>query len=233
MLNVNQLCGFGAGNRLPISFTHIGTVSDSTTQTTYTYTAAAIGVADPTRRVVIFFHWQVTNSALTVNSATIGGIAATIHTQTTTGPTSAQGDTGCAILSALVPTGTTANVVVTLSGAASRSLIGVTTQYNESITAPFNVMAPDNTMSSGVLSATMNIPEQGLNYAACTGAGASGGSWTWSGNTERYDAPHAGAAGLTLTGAVEGPLAAQTGRTIQATLVSTPSRGAEVAMSWV
>ncbi|MBZ9706078.1 hypothetical protein LB543_05005 [Mesorhizobium sp. ESP7-2] len=74
----------------------------------------SIGAAAANRRVYMIVHWLKSSSpAATLNSATIGGVAADIHAQNK-GAVGSLG-VGVAIISALVPTGTTANVTLTFS----------------------------------------------------------------------------------------------------------------------
>ena len=61
MLMINNLSGFGASgsSAIPLTSTFLQATSDSTDQTTYTFSSVNIGAADATRRVVVAFHWSV------------------------------------------------------------------------------------------------------------------------------------------------------------------------------
>lgn len=234
MLNVNALSGFGASSDAPVtpaSLSYIGLSSDNTASSTPSYSGVSIGAADSTRRVFAVVHWGVTNAARTLSSATIGGVAATIHAQTTTGPTSAQNDTGVAIFSALVPTGTTATVAMTFSGSVTRSQLAIYSMLNPINTTPHATMT-DNTMSSGVMSGTINIPTVGMLIAATTAAALSGMTNSWVGATENYDTAHPNAAGQCATGASGTGMTLESNRTVSSTTTSTPVRGALAAVSW-
>lgn len=75
------------------------------------FTGAAIGAASSSRRVlVVVFHNNLTSR--TVASATIGGVAATVHK----GSVDNGGSWDVFVISAVVPTGTTADIVMTMSG---------------------------------------------------------------------------------------------------------------------
>lgn len=76
----------------------------------FTYTNAPIGTAVADRLVVVALH--TTEGLNAVSSATIGGISATVHAN----PASANG-CNVTFISASVPTGTTATIVVTMTGA--------------------------------------------------------------------------------------------------------------------
>lgn len=92
--------------------------TDTTNQTTYTYSSCSIGTAASDRRVHVG-GWS-SNNTRTVSSVTIGGVSATINIQS-----GGVGNGTSFIATANVPTGTTADVVVTWSGAQIRSAIGV------------------------------------------------------------------------------------------------------------
>lgn len=74
----------------------------------YTVTAEPIGPASATRRVVV---GVTTSSARTITGGTFGGVTATIDHQI-----ALTGTARIAILSAIVPTGLTADLTVTLDG---------------------------------------------------------------------------------------------------------------------
>ncbi|MCA3573501.1 MAG: hypothetical protein IOC86_06245, partial [Aestuariivirga sp.] len=86
------------------------------TFTTETYTSRPIGEASSTRRVVVAIAAGSDHtSEVTVTGVTIGGVTSTIHVQNTN--FSSNKSCVTAIASAVVPTGTTATVAVTFSGA--------------------------------------------------------------------------------------------------------------------
>lgn len=206
-------------------------IDDNTAQTTYTFTGVPIGAVDGTRRVVVVFHWNVTNALRTFVTGTIGGVAATLHVQASTGPTGAQTDQGTLIMSALVPSGTTATVVVTMSAACLRSSIAVYRAINEAA-PPFHAVMTDITLAAGVLTGTLNIPAVGMLIAGSTVAKTGATGTTWVGVTEQYDADHSGSAGMLRTGGFAQNLALETPRTVSSTTTGTTVRGALVAMSW-
>jgi hypothetical protein len=126
MLHVNQLIGFGAGGGGPPTYSYTDTGEDLVGRTTYTFSAKAIGAAAGGRLVVVsLLSYQ--SSARTVSSVTIGGITAAIHQATV----DVSGDhILTAIAYAVVPTGTTANVVVTFSGSMGACGMGVYALYD-------------------------------------------------------------------------------------------------------
>lgn len=98
------------------SLSYIGTLTDLTVTNSHTFTSASIGVASSDRVVAcaINFTAMSENSSWALSSATIAGVAATIHTQHT-GPDGYY-SSGVAIISASVPSGTTGNIVLSFNG---------------------------------------------------------------------------------------------------------------------
>lgn len=90
--------------------TYIGEATLNFSGSTSTATAANIGTASANRRVVASCQ-QGTAAGRTLTSATIGGISARIEAQCTDSGSNA----GAYIISAVVPTGTTADIVMTFS----------------------------------------------------------------------------------------------------------------------
>lgn len=207
------------------------TEDDADQATTYTYATQNFGVAEATRRIVVVFNWSVQNAARVVTSGTIGGIAATVHLSATTGPTVAQTDCGTAILSALVPSGTSGNIAIVANGAMSRSSIGVYRAVGEGVATPHATMN-DIAMSAGVLTGTINIPGGGWVVGGACGNTTPGQAFTWAGVTGNYDSPSAEAAGVVYSGGHATNLPLEVGRTVSATLSGTPVRGALAAISW-
>lgn len=92
---------------------------DASNNSTYTFTATDVGSAEATRRVIVGAHQY--GGSVTLTSATIGGVSAT--EVTTDSANTAQ----TLLLIAHVPTGTTADVVLTWSGSTSGSAVSVWT----------------------------------------------------------------------------------------------------------
>jgi hypothetical protein len=102
--------------------TYTGNASNGTPTNPHTFTAAAIGTAAADRHVIVAATWSTAASVTNITGITVGGVAATIDATYY----NATGPRGCTIARAAVPTGTTANVVVTMSGAVP-SRLGVGT----------------------------------------------------------------------------------------------------------
>lgn len=229
MLMLTQLNGFMAGGALPppsISLTD--TVEDPGDNSTYTFTSRAIGAADATRRVVVVCHWSRTTAVVALSSATIAGVSATIHVD--------DGGSGLggrvAIISALVPTGTTATVVLNFATTQNRAFIAVYRAINESSASPF-ATASDNTVTGNQFDTTINIPGNGWVVAGVNANQAgSGMTWTLTGVTIQYQGAYSDAGAVSRAGGFDTGLSAQTGRSMVALASATPVGGGLCAMSW-
>ena len=149
---------------------------------TYTFTGQSIGVANASRRVIVGVSWSsaisATENALT--SATIGGVAATIDAYSGHITDSRQ----CAIISAIVPTGTTADIVVNLAANSLRMGIGVWTVNGADPTGASNV---SKNLVSGTLSVTTTAGDHVVCVGVATNDGAAPINVNWTGATERYE----------------------------------------------
>lgn len=156
-------------------------VADATNATEYTFSAVDIGVAAGNRSVIVVINSRGLGTTRTVSSATIGGIGATISVQ---GTNIAGGNSSIsAVIVASVPTGTTADVVVTFDAEMLRCGIG-----------SFSTTGIDNTATDSFVSTSDGDPTGTIDVVA--GGFAVGGAYSqeaspsasWTGLTERYDA---------------------------------------------
>ncbi len=178
MLILNQLVGFGVGGVAASIVTYLQDAVLTTDVGTYTFSSQNIGTASDARWIVAGIGWAAGVSR-TFTSCTIGGVTATTLVAANDSATEAR------LVIAKVPTGTTADVVVTLSGAAVRCAISLwhVLSYND-LTTPFHT-GSDNTLSGSDVSASLNIPASGYGFGVCYGALASGtAALAWSGLTE-------------------------------------------------
>jgi hypothetical protein len=155
----------------PIEGAFWQSATNSADLTIYTFSAQPIGTAAEGRRVVVGIG---TNSTRTVSSVTIGGVSASIDATHFV-----SGDGRVAIASAVVPTGTTADVVVTLDSGALGCGIGVWTLTGG---------APTGHVDSG------GGDPIGLDVSTAAGdvviayvAGIANQVFTWTGATERFE----------------------------------------------
>jgi len=180
--------------------------------TTYTFTDRAIGTAAATRVVIVGVGFFA--SGASVASMTIGGISAAMQ--------QAQVFTngGDEIWTAVVPTGTTATIVITFSSGANRCAIGVWSAYGTSGATKY-----DGANATGTVSSTtaVDIPAGGV--AVGFGYSNSNTTSTWSGLTEDFDTT---AESRNYTGASDAFATLQSGPTISNTFATGSNCGISV-----
>lgn len=189
--------------------------------TTYTFSSCDIGDPHPARLVIVAVEAGASNR--TIVSATIGGVAATIACQVT------DSFSRLAIIYAVVPTGTTADIVIEYSGSQSYCGIGWW------IASPASTTPHDtdtNTAGSGTaVSASLNTTAGGFWIAVARAGGTgSGRTYSWNVGTERYDEAISGE--NDHTGADADGTSTATGVTITATASNTKSTFQIAAASW-
>ncbi len=123
-----------------------GSAEDTSNATIYTFTGQPIGTADTARFVVVGVA-MVGTAARTVSTLTIGGISASKLTAAGV----QNGNTDLEFWGVVVPTGTTATVVMTASGACTRCAIFIwaLTNYTGN---PAPVVASDTTLDQTIAS---------------------------------------------------------------------------------
>ncbi len=153
--------------RKPIEFSETDTSSFTSVApggTTVTFSNQAIGAADANRRVYVGAGGLIL-AGRTLVSATIGGISASLHVSNSND--SEGNEYFAAIFSAAVPTGTTANVVLTFSGTLNDqtdvSIAVYRALYVENTTA-YDTDAVDDDDS---ISLTLDTPSGGFVIACC------------------------------------------------------------------
>lgn len=142
---------------------------------THTFTAADVGIATATRRIIVGYILDENTSS--TPTMTIGGIAAT-HVRSEVRPSSRFG-----FYIAVVPTGTTADIVLTFAGAASFCYITVWRVTGMSTSTLLD--AHDNVITtSGSATETITTQANGFAMGLCL---RSSGSTTWTGLTEIFE----------------------------------------------
>lgn len=152
--------------------THRDATSSASNLTTYTFAGVAIGPASADRYVVVAAHTDCGVASPTV--VTIGGINATLL----------EANDGVGLFMALVPTGTTASIVVTFSASCSRAAIGVWSVTGLTRVTPISSSKATGTSAAAATNVAVN--HAGAVIAAATHAGGTGIAWT-GGVSERYD----------------------------------------------
>lgn len=171
-----------AGRAATIAYA--STAVDANALTEYTYAGQGIGTAAANRKVVVAAAIISSTSVVrTVSAMTIGGVSATLVKQVN----AASGNyPSLEIWQAVVPTGTTGDIVVTWSGDAARCGIGVWAVYGAKSAAHdtgFSTASP--------LTDSLIIPSGGVGLGAAMSGG--GATFLWENMTEQYDATIAAA----------------------------------------
>lgn len=155
---------------------YVATVSSTANASSYTFTDASIGTAASDRIVCVVVAYRSAGN-VTVSSVTIGGNAATAAAECQNFST----NTGfCGIYYLAVASGTTANIVVSLSGTAARCCVDVyeATGINSTPHAT-------GTDISSPYSISLDIPAEGVALGGFQAAATATVNWT--NLTERAD----------------------------------------------
>jgi hypothetical protein len=153
---------------------------------TYTFSGRAIGTASSDRIVVVCAMINAKSTEpYSVSGVTINGSAATLAVNSSLGRNSA-------IFYLLVPTGTTANIVVTLSGSGTpgRCVAGIFSVKGYTNATPEVVGSTYSDTNVASLSVPINVSSGAAAIACCYvgNNGTSGATWT-SPMTEAFDSP--------------------------------------------
>ncbi len=170
MFYPNTVLGFGVGaSGATVVFAASTVLTTDTTE--YTFSGHAIGAPDTGRKVVVC---AAAAGTVTINTVTVGGISATTVAERASGVTFGE------IWEAAVPTGATADIVVTHSGATNRSGIGVFAVYGAKATA-----GATTTSTADPLNINKNVSSGGVIIGMGTDQSTS--TYSWTGLTEAYD----------------------------------------------
>jgi hypothetical protein len=187
MLRVNQLVGFGGAAFAPaapvFSVSFLQGAEQLNAGVADTFSAQAIGAASADRTVYAVLHWRGTLNAV-LSSASIGGVGATIHAQDAAEYVTL--DEGVAIFSAAVPTGTTADVVVTHDASIGRRYLALyhvllqTGAVDDADNLNFAAQAGTGTL-------TLTTVAGGALIAGYTQGHSGSADGTWTNANEQYD----------------------------------------------
>jgi hypothetical protein len=179
LLGVGGQGGGGAPSG-PLTVEFTGSAVDATAQTVYTFTAQPLGTATADRQIVVGFSERA-SAIRTITSITVAGQACGIINQIFSGA----GDINrTAMCIAAVPTGTTGDVVVTLSGAALRAGIGLWALKGSATTAS----SASGVSTTDPATSTLTIPVGGVAIGYGFAAdGAVPRTATWTNLTENFD----------------------------------------------
>lgn len=141
------------------AFSFLQGTSSTANASTYTFTSVNFGTADSNRRIVVGVALR-SGGGISISSATIGGVSATILAQN-----NAVGDL-VGYITASVPTGTDGTVEIVLSTGAARIAIAT---YRVVSNSPLTLADSDGNSTSASTSTTLSIDAQnGIVLAAAT-----------------------------------------------------------------
>lgn len=172
--DLNRVSLASWGNTAQLSY--ITNVSDTANLSTYTFTAVDIG--GPGLIVVNLHGGQGTSTAWTVSSCTIGGVSATIHVNPSD-PDS------CAIASAVITSGTTADISFTATTTLQRAVVGVYRITGYQSATPVATASQTTNASTDTRTVTLNTGNNGVVVAGTSHSDAR--TFTWTNATENYD----------------------------------------------
>lgn len=160
--------------------THLSGPSSS-----FNFTSQSFGAAYPTRVMTYAVHWIVGSVAHTLSSATIGGVTATINKQV--GHTGGTTGLGVALISALVPLGTSGTVALTFSGSCDECAISPFRNTDLISATPFDTLSV-NGINHTDISGSIDVPSNGALIIAGTGStNTTGVPISFTGAAEVYD----------------------------------------------
>jgi hypothetical protein len=133
--------GVGGGGEFPLVFKDIQGIGVSAPSNTFT--SMALGDADTNRHIIVVVSTDRGASDRVVSSVSIGGTSAAKQAEADSG-VGAQTNS-VSIWSAIVPTGTTADIEVTYTGLVTRSVCAVYAAYRSDTTITTNSTSSDIT----------------------------------------------------------------------------------------
>jgi len=218
MLGLGLSLWRGAVRRVPATINYRASATNGVPASSFTFAETNIGTASPARFVVVGVGVR-DSDADTVSSVTIAGASATLlaNLQTAAGAE----NNIAALYGAVVPSGATADIVVTLSGSIAMIGVGVWAVYGLASTTPVT------TATSAANPASLNVNVQpGDIVIAMSSTGGSGvvATSTWAGVTERFDINPAGVG--YMSGADHAALVAESPRTVTSTYAASNNRAA-------
>lgn len=195
-----------------VTTTFLQTAEDETDTNVYTFSDQNIGTASADRCVVVAIGTRRTStSATTIDSVTIEGNAADIlYQQDNPGATTIN---VVAIATLIVTSGTTADIVVTVS--ATMTQLGIALYGMTGVDC--DTLADSDFSEATDPSVSLDVPDDGASIAVC-GDGHTASTTSWTGLTEDYDNHIPGT--LAMTGASDDFADAQSGLTMTCDLVS-------------
>lgn len=134
-------------------------------------TSVPCGADANPRRMFMMVHWRGTATAnRTISSATIGGVAATVHAQHGQHNSGTNDQYGVAIISAIVNTGSSVTVVITMSGTWNGSIRVDSVRTTGLIGSAIDGDAADcGSLNCNDVNISVSVPALGVIFVAVTG----------------------------------------------------------------
>lgn len=172
MLALTHLNGFNTTQGLQWTFTD--TAQNQSNLTTYTFSSVSFGYSTNDRLIVVLVD-SARTGASNLSSATIGGVSATVYSAVGNNTTSA-------IAYAVVPSGSTGDVVLTFASQQARAAIGVIAVYGVESSA-YDLQSSSGGSDTS-RSITISVVANSITFANANSGGAAS---TWTNATEFAD----------------------------------------------
>ncbi|NKB58988.1 MAG: hypothetical protein GKS00_21895 [Alphaproteobacteria bacterium] len=180
-------------DRVGISFREISV--DETNLSAYTFSSQDLGPADATRHIVIGAAWRRNSISPTLTGITVGGVSCTIADGSKLDGTIS----GCALGIVAVPTGTTGDVVITLSNTCSGCGISVWALTNLDSATPVGTSEASSTTTDLALPA-LSTEAQGVALFVAVSED-NNLTFTWVNPTKDFQSVIESGGGTTFSGA--------------------------------
>lgn len=185
MSRVAQMALLGSAAPPAAAISYVGLTTLADTGAAQSVAGVSVGAAAYNRTVVMIVHWYNPTSVKALSSATIGGVAATIHAQNT-GVGGSAAKTGCAIISAFLPAGTTATVTLDFVAGAAYYHAYLETYRVVGLISAVAIDAISTAVSAvNTFNGTIDVLEDGVLLMGGTLFAAV--SYSFSGVTENYE----------------------------------------------
>jgi hypothetical protein len=217
-----------AGTLAATTLGHVEDTADATTYNGAPFQGLALGAAAADKYIVMPIGIRAAGS-VTISSATFDGMTGTALTSAAVNTTG--GNTSLVqwfLFDARANSNTTGDLSVVLSGGATRCMIAWVSTAGG--TPTFSAASTDTTISaspSGNMTASLNVPANGVALAASFNVNATSNSYAWTGlSTEICD--HAVEASVVWSAAFQNYSAAQTPLSITAAITNNVGSSTEV-----
>lgn len=210
---------------MPIVSSFITSTTDPADATIYTFASQSFGAEAANRYIIVSFGAASATASRTLSSATIGGVSASILLQTSIAGSSRLSG----IIVALVPNGTTGDVVLTFSAGMDRCGIGIYRATGLLSTSAYDTAQNSATSGTSVSTNTIDCPAGGLIIATSQSSATATTNHTYAGVTEDFDNQLENSTHRTSGGSLS-PSTTQTNLTVSVTLDVTINVGASLTV---